>query len=104
MTTILNLQPLNLAEAAQYLKEEKEGETKKPVHAYFKKFSKLKLADAQKLTAEIKALNSVKMKETHIVKIVDFLPRDAEDVNKIFSDVSLSEEEINSILQIVKNY
>lgn len=104
MVTILSSQALTLAEAGQYVKESKEGETRKPIHDYLKAFSKLKLADAKKLAGEIRALNNPRMKESHIVKVVDFLPRDNEDVNKIFSDASLSEEEINSILQIVKNY
>jgi len=44
----------------------------------------------------------MKMKREHLVKIVDVLPQDATDLNKIFSDVSLTEEETNKILEIVK--
>jgi DNA-directed RNA polymerase subunit F len=39
-----------------------------------------------------------------MIKIVDFLPENAEEVNKIFNEVSLNEEEINKILEIVKKY
>ena len=46
----------------------------------------------------------MKLKEEHIVKIIDFLPETSEDLNKIFSDVSLDEKEINEILEIVRRY
>jgi len=46
----------------------------------------------------------IKLKADHIVKVIDFLPEDASDVNKIFSDVSLDENETNKILDIVKKY
>jgi DNA-directed RNA polymerase subunit F len=38
------------------------------------------------------------------VKIADFVPKTAEELNKIFTDVSLDEEECNKILEIVKDY
>ena len=71
---------------------------------YLKKFGKLSEADAKKLSEEIKGLGNLKMKEEYLVKIVDFLPKDAEDLNKIFHDISLDEKEINEILEIVKKY
>src|SRR3989338_509217 len=46
---------------------------------------------------------SGKRGESYIVKIVDLLPEDASDINKIFSDISLNEDEVNKILGIVKN-
>jgi len=98
---ILNKTPLTIAEAKSYLKESEE---KKPVDAYFKEFASLNLDKAKKLSEDIKALNNPKLKEEDIVKIVDFLPQDSEDLNKICLEVSLSEEEINKILELVKKY
>ena len=46
----------------------------------------------------------LKLKQEHIVKIVDLLPEDALDLNKIFTDVSLDEDETTKILEIVKKY
>jgi len=44
------------------------------------------------------------LKEENFIKIADFLPVDAEDLNKICNETSLSEEEIQAILAIVKKY
>ncbi len=46
----------------------------------------------------------MKLKEEHIVKIVDFMPGDASDLNKVMVDVSLDQEEVNKILDVVKKY
>jgi len=62
------------------------------------------LKEAKELYVEIENLNNPKIKEEHIVKIVDFLPKDVEDVSKIFNDISLNEEETNVILALVKKY
>ncbi len=98
---ILNSKPLTLAEAQSYFKK---GEEKRPVEDYFKAFTKLSEEDSSKLMNEITALNNPKLREESIVKIVDMVPKDAEDLNKILLDVSLSEVEINSILEIIKKY
>ena len=40
----------------------------------------------------------------HIVKVIDFLPDDAESLNKIFTDVSLDEDEAKKILDVVREF
>lgn len=98
---VINKKALTMAEVKEYVKD---LDDKKPIHAYIKKFSKISKADAEKLMAEVRALNNIKLKEENIIKIADFLPQDAEDLNKICIEASLTEEEINAILAIVKNY
>ncbi len=98
---ILDKKPVSLAEVAEIVKETDE---KKPIHIYLKKFSKLSKADATKLRGELKSLNNLKLKEEHIIKLEDFLPKDMEDIGKIINDVSLSEAEANAILEITKKY
>lgn len=98
---IISSKALTIAEAQSYYKP---GEEKKPIDDYFKAFLKLSKEDSEKLGEEIRALNNPKLKEEHIVKIVDFVPKDAEDLNKIVIDASLSEGEINAILDITKKY
>lgn len=82
----------------------KNLEDKKALSDYLKEFTKLSITDAKKLADDIRALNNPKLFDESIVKIVDFLPRDAEDLNKILLDISLSEEEANAILALVKKY
>ena len=98
---ILERMPVTLAEVNSYIKDSDE---KIPLHDYLKAFSNLPLEKAKKLKEEIRALNSHKIKEETIIKIVDMLPQDSEDLSKIFNDVSLSEEESQAIISIIKNY
>ncbi|MBU0760078.1 MAG: hypothetical protein KJ600_01500 [Nanoarchaeota archaeon] len=93
--------PLTLVEVKEIVSKLEE---KQELKAYLKKFTKLSKDKAEKLKEELAGLNNLKMKEEHVVKIIDFLPMDAEDLNKIFIDVSLTEEEINAIVEIVKKY
>ena len=98
---ILSKKPLTLSEVEALVPK---GEEKKPIHDYLKKFVKLSKADAEKMLDDLRALNNLKLKEENLVKIVDFLPKDSEDVNKILIEANLSEAEANSILEIVKKY
>ncbi len=98
---ILSKKHLSLAEVNSLVPK---GEEKKPIHDYLKKFVILSKEDSEKLIAELRALNNLKLKEEHFIKIADFLPKDIEDVNKILNDVSISEKEANDILEIVKKY
>jgi len=98
---ITKLTPLDLSE----VKELTKGlEDKKILEGYLKKFGKLKREKAKGLLEEIRALGNVKFKEEYLVKVVDFLPKDSVELNKIFNDISLDEKEINEILEIVKKY
>lgn len=98
---ILTKTPVSLAHVREDVKHVDEA---KPIVAYVKKFCGLSATDAEKLSQEIRALNNPKINEELLVKIVDFLPRDSEDLSKIFLEVSLSEEESNAILALVKKY
>ena len=99
-----SIRALSLAEVKQYLSNSEEHEQAKVVGEYIKKFCDLKEEKAKELIEELKKLGNVKLREDYVVKIADLLPRDAEALHKIFHDVSLDEGEVNSILEIVKNY
>lgn len=98
---ILNKKPLTLAEVKSYLKDTEEN---KVMHDYLKSYSKLSEDKAHDMMKDINALNNPKVKEEHLIQIVDFLPQDSEDLNKIFVDIMLTEEESNAILAIIKKY
>ncbi|MBS3099100.1 hypothetical protein J4462_02720 [Candidatus Pacearchaeota archaeon] len=99
--TILSKTPVILAEVKDIVDK---IENKQELQDYLKKFTVLKKDKALALKKEISELNNPKIKEENIVKIVDFLPKDSEDVNKIFTEISLNEEEINAIVEIVRKY
>jgi DNA-directed RNA polymerase subunit F len=81
-----------------------DGERAVKVKNFIKEYYKLKPADAKKLKEELNGLNLIKLREEHIVNIVNFLPQDASDIMKILPDNSLDQEEINKILDVIKKY
>jgi len=98
---ILEQKPIPLVEIKSYVQDFEE---KKALELYLKKFTKLDKKKTQSLSKEVEDLKNLKIKQENIVKISDFLPKTQEEVNKIFTDVSLSEEEINAIIEIVSKY
>ena len=90
-------------EVREILKNIPDSEKKEQMELYLKKFLKTKPERAKKIKEELESLDILKMKNEHLVKIVDLLPEDASDLNKIFTDVSLSEDETNKILDVIKN-
>jgi DNA-directed RNA polymerase subunit F len=98
---IKNDKPLSMAEAMEYGKKDEAG---KEVVGFIKKFTKLKPAEAKKLRGKLQELDLIKLNEKHIVKLVDFLPDDSEEVNKIVVDSNLNEDEIKKILETIKEF
>ncbi len=98
---ILEKTPIPLAEVKERVKDLEEKQTLKD---YLKKFTPLTKTKTQELIKELKALNNIKLKEENIIKIAGFLPKTPEEVNRILTEVSLSEEETNAILAITGKY
>ena len=98
---IKDQKPLTYAEVLELVGD---GEKGKKVKDFIKTFYKVKSADAKKLSEELTGLDLMKLKEESIVSIVNFLPQDAADLIKILPDVSLDQEEITKILDVVKKY
>ena len=98
---IINKQPVTLGEVQAIVKE---SEGKEQLKEYLKRFTKLPRDKANELKQEVLDIGNLKIKSEHAVKIADFVPRIREELNKVFTDVSLSEEETNAILEITKKY
>lgn len=98
---IKNSESLSMAEASEYIND---NEKNTEIIAFTKKFSKMSTKDAKEIREKIKNLNLMKVQEEHISKIIDILPEDAQELNKIFVDVSLEEDETKKILDTVKEY
>ena len=109
---IKNSEPLSLAETKELITEQEEtikeiGEENERldlVISYMKKFSKLSIEKSNKMKEELKALDLMQLKKRHMIKIIDLLPADAEDLHKILigDSVSLDKDETGKILEIVK--
>lgn len=99
---IISKQPISLAEIPEFL--DKDNSANAELAGFIKKFSELKKQDAEKLKEEIKSLNLLKVKDEHIVKIIDLLPSSKEELNKVFVDIGLDEDESKIILEKIKNF
>ncbi len=98
---IIAITPLSMAETKEHL----AGlEQKEELVSYIHKFTKLKLEEAQKMKAELTGLELIKAKPEHLIKVIDLLPEDISDIHKIFSEISLNEDEAKKILEVVKRY
>ena len=98
---IIEMKPLSMAESKEIIGD-REG--KEEFVGFIKKFSKMNEKEALELKKELNSLEILKMKEENIVKIADLMPEDAADLNKIFIETSLDENEINKVLEVVKKY
>ncbi len=99
---IKNSEPLSMAEVIEYVRKGEESETE--IIGFIKKFNKLKAKEAIQLKQEIESLNIIKVRAEYLVKIIDLLPENSEELNKIFVDVSLDEDETKKILDTVKKF
>ena len=100
---ILDRKPLNLNEVEKILEDISDSDKNEEMKIHLKKFLKNKPERAEKIKQELEQADLLKLKREHIVKIVDLIPEDASDLNKIFTDISLNEDETNKILEIIKN-
>ncbi len=99
---ILDRTPLNLNEVKEILEQIEDSDNKEEMKIYLKKFLKTKPEQVKKIKEALEKLDLLKMKREHLVKVVDLIPKDTTDLNKIFTDVSLNEDETNKILNAVK--
>lgn len=90
--------PLSMVESVEYSKDNEA------LVKFVKNFSQLKESDAKELRKELEGFNFMKVKSEHVVKIIDTLPQDEEDLNKIFIGVSLDDNETKSILDAIKKF
>ena len=97
---ILNEESVSMAEASEFMDKESNSE----IIGFVKKFTKMKPEKAKKLRKKLDELAMMKMKSEYISKVIDVLPENKEEVNKIFTDVGLDEDETKKILEIVKEY
>ncbi len=98
---IRNAEPLSMPESLKYINKE---EDERDLIGFIKKFIELKTKDAETLKKNLEELDLMKMKAEHISRIIDLLPEDATDLNKIFVDVSLDEDETKKILDKTKEF
>lgn len=90
-----------MAEATEYIKNSESGAE---TLSFIKKFVKISPKKAKELREKLTELDLMKLKEENIVKIIDLMPETAEELNKIFVDISLDEDEKSKILEVIKEF
>jgi|TARA_Y100000310_G_scaffold174669_2_gene174753 DNA-directed RNA polymerase subunit F len=92
---------ISMDEAREYLvDDERDKETK----AFTKKFVGLDVKKSKELRKKLEELDLMKVKESDISKVIEILPENSEELNKIFNDVGLDEDETKKILDTVKEF
>ncbi|MBU3923761.1 MAG: hypothetical protein KJ592_02495 [Nanoarchaeota archaeon] len=93
--------PITMAEVVAMAGNSEKAET---IKKFIKGFNKMDVKKAKEMKAELKALDLIRLKDEHIVKIVDFMPTDASELNKVVIEVSLDSDEVNKILEVTKKF
>ena len=105
---VLNEKPVSWPEARKLLekkaKEKELGYEQKNALEHLRKFSKIPEKKAKDMEEQLKKID--RLKEKHIVNIINLMPKDDEDLKVLFSNetISLSESERKQILSIVKKF
>ena len=99
---IISNKPLSMAESLKYTQGDETDET--DIKGFIKKFVKISTKDAEEMRKKFEEINLLKVKEEHIAKLIDLLPEDSEDLNKIFVDTNIDEDESKKIIDVIKQY
>ena len=94
-------EPLSMPEVLGYISKSSD---KKDLVKFIKNFTSLNEKDASEMRKKLDELNLMKLKSWEIAKIIELMPEDIEDLNKIFTDVKLDEDESKKILDTVKEF
>ena len=92
---IKNNTPLSMAESLEYVEKDSE------VSQFIKNFTKLNPKESKEFRKKLESLDLMKLKSSQIVKIIDVMPEDKEDLNKIFIGMSLDEDDDGNLFLVV---
>ena len=99
---IKNTEPLAMAEVLGYLS--KDDENLSELRAFIKKFIKITPKQALEMKKKLQDLNLIKLNEQDIIKLIDFMPEDVEELNKVIQNNNLDENERAKIFEIIKEF
>ena len=106
---IINESPLTMAELKERLesikKRDKELKTRAlKTQEYLNSFIDIKFKDALKIKEDIAKLQIPRLKDRHIVKIIDLMPKDLEILKLIFvgENITLKQDDLDKILSVLK--
>lgn len=105
----LEEKPLSLVDVKEALQkiEERDKELNyrsNKTKEYLQNFTELPLEKKEALYKKLVALNLVRLKEAYIVKIIDFLPQNLEELKVILQayPVNMPKKDMEAIVNVVK--
>lgn len=96
--TIREEKPLTIAEVIELIKN---SESSKTTEDFLRGYCDTSIETVLKIRGELISLDLIKLKERDIVKIIDFMPQDAVELNKIIGDCNLDNDEVTKILNVI---
>ena len=108
---LITERPITMVELARDL--EKLEKTEKELNfrsnktkAYLNHFTKITIKEVKELTKKLKDLEIPRLKDRQIVKIIDTLPIDIDDLRMVFvgETTTVNEENLKKILDVMKEY
>ncbi len=104
---IINETPLTLSEIKAKLekaKKEELGFRSAKAMEYLKVFGKEKTEKVNELKKQLEELNLQRLKDRHIIKLIDLRPKDEDSIKAILSaeNITLKQEDIKRIVDTLK--
>ena len=106
---IINEKPISISELRVKLEEIKERDKEltfrgKKTEEYLKKVSKFK--KHEELKKDLEKLEIIRLKDSHIIKIIDILPADIDSLRAVLvgENLTLKQEDLTKIVDVVKEY
>ena len=107
---IIKEHPLSLIQLKETLdtikKRDKEPNVRvQKTEDYINLFAKISLEQEKKLREKITTLNVPRLKEEHITKIIDILPREADHLKAVLQGytITVSKENIQKIIDVLND-
>ena len=108
---VIEEKPITMAEVKDELAKvkKKAGELNyraNKTYAYLQEFSKFPLNKSKELIAKIEGLGIPRLKEEHVVKIVDTLPKHPDEVKSLLSGytITMTKENAKKIADAVASF
>ena len=108
---IIEEKPITLAEMKRNLvdieKRDKELNFRaNKVKGYLENFGDIYIKDIEKIKKSLIELNIPRLKERHIVKVIDVMPNDIDGLKALFTgeNITIKEEDMQRIHNIVKEF
>lgn len=106
---IVSERPLSLIDTKEKLNAIKKrdsdlGNKASKSFEYLNAFVHINKKQAEQLAAKIGELNIPRLRDRHIVKIIDMMPQDLDSLKIIFSgdNITIKQEDLNRILDVIK--